>query len=163
MKAWNVDVMDAIKLLKAGHYQIRDLLEDLCDADMDASQVRSDLLAQVVEALEVHSRIENEILYPAFAEVAERDGDIRLVQDAIEENHAIADLLLPDLLEAQVSSEPFGGRAKVLCHLVERHIREEETELFPRIKKLMPGPARNALGERLLQRKQELREGEPSY
>lgn len=151
--------MDAIKLLKAGHYQIRDLLEDLCDADADATQVRSDLLAQVTDALEAHSLIENEILYPAFAEVAERDGDIRLVRDAAEENHIVADLLLPDLLDAGIGSEQFGGRAKVLCHLVEHHIREEEAELFPRVKKLLTTPERNALGERLLQRKQELREG----
>jgi hemerythrin-like domain-containing protein len=154
--------MDAIKLLKADHYQIRDLLEDLCDADTDARQVRSDLLAQAVEALDVHSRIENEILYPAFAGVAERERDIRLVKDAIEENHVIADLLLPDLLAADISSEPFGGRAKVLRQLVDRHIREEEADLFPRIKKLMSGPERNVLGERLLQRKQELRDGVPS-
>ncbi|MGH8216761.1 MAG: hemerythrin domain-containing protein [Rhodanobacteraceae bacterium] len=151
--------MDAIKLLKAGHYQIRDLLEDLCDADIDAAQVRSDLLEQVSEALEAHYRIENEILYPAFADVAERDDDIRLVQEAVEEKRIVADLLLPDLLEAGIGSEQFGGRAKVLCQLVEHHIREEEAELFPRIKKLLTAPERNALGERLLKRKQELQEG----
>lgn len=155
--------MDAIKLLRAGHYQTRDLLEDLCDADTDARQVRSDLLVQVTEALEAQTRIENEIFYPAFEQVAERDGDLRLVHEAIEESRAITELLLPDLQDAELTSEPFGARAKVLRVLVEHHIREREAELFPRVKRLMSGPERDSLGERLLQRKQELlHEGVPS-
>lgn len=155
--------MDAIKLLRAGHYQTRDLLEDLCDTDTDARQVRSDLLAQVTEALEAQARIENEIFYPAFEQVAERDGDLRLVHEAIEESRAITELLLPDLQDADLTSEPFGARAKILRVLVEHHIREKEAELFPRVKKSMSGPERDSLGERLLQRKQELlHEGVPS-
>lgn len=155
--------MDAIKLLRAGHYQTRDLLEDLCDTDTDARQVRSDLLAQVTEALEAHARIENEIFYPAFAGVAERDDDLRLVQEAVEESRVITDLLLPDLQYVDITSEPFGARAKILRQLVEHHIREREAELFPRAKKLMSAPERDTLGERLLQRKQELLgEGVPS-
>lgn len=148
--------MDAIKLLRAGHYQTRDLLEDLCDTDTDAWQVRSDLLAQVTEALEAHARIENEIFYPAFERLAERDGDLCLMHEAIEESRVITELLLPDLQDADITSEPFGARAKVLRNLVEHHIRERETELFPRIKKLMSGAERDSLGEKLLERKQEL-------
>src|SRR5512142_1613758 len=82
-KAWNARFMDAIKLLRAGHYQTRDLLEDLCDTDMDARQVRSDLLAQITESLEAHARIENEIFFPAFEDVAEREGDLALVHEAV--------------------------------------------------------------------------------
>lgn len=155
-------VMDAIKLLKAGHYQIRDLLEDLCDTEADARQVRSDLLAQVADALEVHSRIGNEIFYPAFADVAERDRDAALLGETIEETRILAELLLPDLLETDIASEQFGGRAKVLRALVEHHIREEEAELFPRARKLMSRSERNVLGERILQCRQEHREGVPS-
>lgn len=155
--------MDAIKLLRAGHYRTRDLLEDLCDTDTDARQVRSDLLAQVTEALEAHARIESEIFYPAFEQIAERDGDLRLVHEAIEESRAITELLLPDLQEVDITSESFGARAKVLRELVEHHIRERETELFPRVKRLMPGAERDRLGERLQQRKQDLlAEGVPT-
>jgi hypothetical protein len=148
--------MDAIKLLKAGHYQIRDLLEDLCDADTDVRQVRSDLLAQVAEALEVQATIENEIFYPAFESVAAREGDLRIARDAIEESRTIIELLLPNLQDADITSEPFGARAMVLRGLVEHHIRTKEIDLFPRVKKLMSGSERYTLGERLLQRKQEL-------
>lgn len=148
--------MDAIKLLRAGHYQTRDLLEDLCDTDTDAWQVRSDLLAQVTEALEAHARIEKEIFYPAFERVAERDSDLCLIHEAIEESRIITELLLPDLQDAEIASEPFGARAKVLRDLVEHHIREREAELFPRIRKLMSAPERGSLGEKLLERKQEL-------
>jgi hypothetical protein len=40
--------------------------------------------------------------------------------------------------------------------LVEHHIRTKEIDLFPRVKKLMSASERYTLGERLLQRKQEL-------
>jgi hemerythrin-like domain-containing protein len=148
--------MDAIKLLRAGHYQTRDLLEDLCDTDMDARQVRSDLLAQITESLEAHARIENEIFFPAFEDVAEREGDLALVHEAVEESRVITELLLPDLQDADIASEVFGARAKVLRDLVEHHILEREAALFPRVRKLMSGPERDLLGEMLLQRKQEL-------
>ncbi|MGH8189990.1 MAG: hemerythrin domain-containing protein [Rhodanobacteraceae bacterium] len=154
--------MDALKFLKAGHYQIRDLLEDLCDADVHAVQVRSDLLAQAGEALEVHFRIETEIFYPAFEHVTERDSDSRMFREALEGHRAVVELLLPDLQATYIASEQFCGRAKVLRQLVELQIRDEEAELFPRVKKLLSTADRNVLGERLLQRKQEL-SGESLY
>ena len=36
-KGMDASFMDAIKLLRAGHYQTRDLLEDLCDTMLNGS------------------------------------------------------------------------------------------------------------------------------
>lgn len=148
--------MDAIKLLRAGHYQIRDLLEDLCDTDNEAREVRADLLAQAAEALEAQARIESELFYPAVEDAVRREEDLRIVQEAIEESRIITELLLPDLGRADLASAAFGARAQVLCELVAHHIREREAGLFPRVRRSMPAAERDALGELLLQRKQEL-------
>jgi hypothetical protein len=76
--------------------------------------------------------------------------------EALEEHRAAGDLVLPDLLRTDVSSDQFGGRAKVLKELVEHHADEEEKEMFPRAKALMDKAQLRELGERMATRKAEL-------
>ena len=76
--------------------------------------------------------------------------------EALEEHRAAGDLVLPDLLKTDAASEKFSGRAKVLKELVEHHADEEEKEMFPRAKKLLPKAELDELGARLEARKKEL-------
>jgi hemerythrin-like domain-containing protein len=76
--------------------------------------------------------------------------------EAMEEHRAAGDLVLPDLLRTNPSSEQFSGRAKVLKELVEHHADEEEKEMFPRAKKLLSKDELAELGSRLEARKEEL-------
>jgi hemerythrin-like domain-containing protein len=64
--------------------------------------------------------------------------------------------VLPDLLKTEVTSDQFGGRAKVLKELIEHHADEEEREMFPRARVLLGKATLDALGERMQARKQEL-------
>ncbi|MGS1012951.1 hypothetical protein ACVCL0_14925 [Rhodanobacter sp. UC4450_H17] len=76
--------------------------------------------------------------------------------EALEEHRAAGDLVLPDLLDTDVGSEQFSGRAKVLRELVEHHVKEEEEEMFKEAKKLLSAAELKALGARMEQRKVEL-------
>jgi hemerythrin-like domain-containing protein len=110
-----------------------------------------------VEAnLKAHTTIEEEIFYPAFKEAGRKSDDDKMYFEALEEHRAAGDLVLPDLLKTEVTSENFSGRAKVLKELVEHHADEEEKEMFPRAKKLLSKDELEELGERLQQRKDEL-------
>ena len=66
------------------------------------------------------------------------------------------DLVLPDLVGTDPSSEKFSGRAKVLKELVEHHADEEEKEMFPRARKLLSRDELARLGEQLEARKEAL-------
>ena len=76
--------------------------------------------------------------------------------EALEEHRAAGDLVLPDLLKTAITSDQFGGRAKVLKELIEHHADEEEKEMFPRARKLLDTATLAELGQRMQARKQEL-------
>jgi hypothetical protein len=68
----------------------------------------------------------------------------------------VKELVLPDLQDTDVTSEAFGGRAKVLKDLILHHAEEEEEELFPRARKLLGKERLEELGGEMEARKSEL-------
>lgn len=148
--------MDAIALLKQDHKAVRAMLTELADTTSRAKKTRTELLQKIKSELEAHTTIEEEIFYPAFKAAAEKADDNKMFFEALEEHRAAGDLVLPDLLKTDVSSDQFSGRAKVLKELVEHHADEEEKEMFPRAKALMDKAQLRELGERMATRKAEL-------
>jgi hemerythrin superfamily protein len=145
---------DAIALLKADHRQVEEWFEQFEKSRSDDK--KADLARRICQALRVHTMIEEEIFYPAFKEAGQKSGDDKMYFEALEEHRAAGDLVLPDLLGTDPSTENFSGRAKVLKELVEHHAGEEEKEMFPRARKLLDKAALAALGGQMEQRKREL-------
>ncbi len=148
--------MNAIELLKKDHEKVRGLLGELAETTNRASKGRAELLEKIALELKVHTKIEEEIFYPAFREAGEKSDDEKMFFEAMEEHRAAGDLVLPDLLATEVETDQFGGRAKVLKELVEHHADEEEKEMFPRARELLGLDALRELGERMQARKEEL-------
>src|SRR5262245_59763836 len=144
---------DAVGLLKADHKELRRLLESLKEAPGDGRRER--LLAQVEDALKTHTKIEEEIFYPAFRDVAVTKRDRQLFFEAIEEHHAV-DTILPEVASVRAEPDVFAARAKVLKEIVEHHAEEEETEMFPRARKLLPASELRRLGTDMSERKRSL-------
>jgi len=101
--------------------------------------------------------IEEQIFYPAFRDATEKAEDRKLYFEAQEEHHVV-DTVLPELKSADPASETFAAKAKVLKDLVEHHAEEEETEMFPRARKLLGRGELVRLGEELAQAKVSLTE-----
>jgi hemerythrin-like domain-containing protein len=148
--------MDAISLLKDDHQTVRKLLNELAETTSRAEKTRPELLATIAMEIRVHSAIEEEIFYPAFKAAGEKADDGKMYFEALEEHRAAGELVLPDLLETDVTSDQFSGRAKVLKELIEHHAGEEEKEMFPRARELLSKEELIALGDQMLQRKTEL-------
>ena len=148
--------MDAITLLKQDHKTVRTMLNELAETTTRAKKSRTELLQKIKTELEAHTTIEEEIFYPAFKAAGEKADDNKMFFEALEEHRAAGDLVLPDLLGTDVTSDQFSGRAKVLKELVEHHADEEEKEMFPRAKALMDKAQLQELGERMARRKAEL-------
>ena len=148
--------MDAIALLKQDHKAVKALLSELADTTNRALKTRSELLQKIAVEIKAHTTIEEEIFYPAFKAAGEKADDNKMFFEALEEHRAAGDLVLPDLLGTDVTSDQFSGRAKVLKELVEHHADEEEKEMFPRAKALMDKAQLQELGERMAKRKAEL-------
>jgi hemerythrin superfamily protein len=146
---------DAIALLKEDHAKVRKLLAQLESSSERSGSRRQQLLSSIEQELKVHTRIEEEIFYPAFRDAAQKKDDRNLYFEAIEEHHVV-DLVLPEIKKSGTDSEQFAAKAKVLKDLVEHHASEEEKEMFPRAKKLMDRDELVNLGERLAQAKTSL-------
>ena len=66
-------------------------------------------------------------------------------------------LVLPDLKETDPTSPEFAGRVKVVKELLEHHIEEEETDMFPKAKKLLGQAKLEELGEEMVTMKASLK------
>jgi hemerythrin-like domain-containing protein len=144
---------DAVALLKQDHKNVRQLLKKLESAE--EGDERLELFSQIENELKVHTQIEEEIFYPAFHRAAEGEKDEHLFYEAVEEHHVV-DMVLPEISETDESSDEFAAKAKVLKDLVEHHAEEEETQMFPKARKLMGTGELKELGQQLEQRKQQL-------
>jgi hemerythrin superfamily protein len=148
---------DAIGLLKEDHTKVRALLGELEKSSEKATARREELLEEIERELKIHTTIEEEIFYPAFREAAGKKDDLKLYYEAIEEHHVV-DNVLPELKGTDPATEVFAAKTKVLKDLVEHHAEEEETEMFPRARKLMNREELVRLGEQLAQAKVSLTE-----
>jgi hemerythrin superfamily protein len=142
---------DAIVVLKHDHSQLLPLLRELKEI---TGARRQRLLEQVQEMLQTHTRVEEEIFYPAFRDAALTDEDRKFFHEATEE-HRTADMALRELSSAS-EDEVFSARAKVLHELVQHHAREEEDDMFPRARELFPASELKRLGDEIRSRKQAL-------
>src|SRR5256714_9878748 len=127
--------VDAISLLTQDHRKVKRLLKDLDATTERASSRREALLKEIENEIKIHSKVEEEIFYPAYKD-AVRKSDGHFYYEALEEHHLV-DIVLPEMKASDVESEKFGAKAKVLRDLIEHHAEEEETEMFPKARKAM--------------------------
>ena len=146
---------NAVELLIKDHKNVKGLLEDLMKPDNTKSQ-REKLLKTIEKELKIHTQIEEEIFYPAFADKNSADEKRQMYHEAKEEHRAVEKLVLPDLKNTDPDTMEFLGRAKVLKELVEHHVDEEEEEMFPKAKESMSEDDLKELGKKLEARKKEL-------
>ena len=140
--------MNAIELLKADHVKVKSILAQLSESTDRAIKKRTELLEKLEMEISIHTRLEEEILYPAFKEAGSKEQDI-MYFEAKEEHRTVDSLVLPDLKLTDPSTPEFAGRVKVVKELLEHHIEEEETEIFPQAKKLLGKARLDDLGSQM--------------
>jgi hemerythrin-like domain-containing protein len=149
---------DAIAVLKADHERVRGLLAELEKTTEKAGTKRQKLLATIEQELWVHTKIEEDVFYPAFFDACQKSDDKELYYEALEEHHVV-DLVLPEIKQIDPSAAQFAAKAKVLKDLVEHHAGEEESEMFPRARTLMDREELLRLGEELARAKETAQAG----
>jgi hemerythrin superfamily protein len=143
---------DAISLLIEDHKQVRALFKDYEKLQKDDAEdeQKQELAEQICALLTVHTMIEEEIFYPAVREVLEEQD----LLDEAEVEHASAKDLISQIQEMEPDEDLYDAKVTVLGEYVEHHVKEEESEMFPKVKKAELDL--NELGQQLLERKQEL-------
>jgi hemerythrin superfamily protein len=140
---------DGLAFLMKQHRDV-EVLFDKFEASEDDAE-KTTLVDQVCLALAVHAKIEEELLYPP-AEDSIDEAD--LIEEAYVE-HATAKDLIAQLEGMTVGDQYFDAKVKVLSEYIAHHVKEEETELFPEIKR--SDMNLTGLGEKLQARSEQLK------
>jgi len=147
--------MNAIDLLESQHREVEKLFSKIDKAKSD--DVKGRLFEEIADKLAVHASIEEHHFYPAVK--AKRTEDILL--ESLEEHLGIK-RVLADLLDTEPSDETFDAKVKVLTEQVSHHVKEEEEELFPKVRKLFSKEQLEAIGQEMSAEQAELEDdGEP--
>ena len=140
---------NAIALLRADHQKVTELFEAFEKSRIETK--KRSIAEQICKELSIHATIEEEIFYPAAKAALE---DTEMVPEALVEHDGVKKLIAE--IENSEGGEMFNARVKVLSELVKHHVKEEQGELFPAVKKT--DVDLNGLGAQLAARKAELLE-----
>lgn len=143
--------MDAFELLEKDHEKVSGIFEKLEPTTERGVKTREELFAQLKQELDIHTQIEETILYPVLKQ-EEKTHDLTL--ESYEEHHVVKELLA-ELDKLAKDDETWGAKLTVLKENVEHHVEEEEDELFPKARKILSQEQIDALGARLEAAKRE--------
>src|SRR5690349_4180695 len=135
--------MDAVRVLLRQHRAVEKLFQKFEEED-DLEGKRA-ACQEIADALAIHTTIEEKLFYPATKDARTED----LLLEAVEE-HLGAKRIIADLVEDEELDEAhLDARMKVLKEQVAHHVREEEREFFPKVKKILDAHQLDRLGDEL--------------
>jgi hemerythrin superfamily protein len=143
---------DALELLRNDHHQINELFGIYAkgQATLEVPK-KTTLVMRICRAISVHTTIEEEIFYPAVREITEGTA---LLVDIAEVQHDTIKRIARDLSSSTPSVDArYDAKVAVLDRYFKDHVRLEEEQLFPKIRKTALELA--ALGEQLALRRKE--------
>lgn len=141
--------MDVTELLHQDHMKVSELFFQFSKAE-DESE-KEDLVKQILTELHVHAKVEEEVVYPTVEDEA-GEGE-ELVGEANVE-HKMIKYLMAELSQMSGDDEELDAKVTVLCELVKHHVREEEKEMFKKLRE--SGADLEDLAEQAQERKEEL-------
>lgn len=143
--------MNVFTLLKADHKKVAGILEKLDSTTERGVKTREELFTQLKTELDVHTRLEETIFYPAL-EKSDETRDITL--EAFEE-HRLVKQLLSELQSLAKDEEQWTAKFTVLKEQIEHHVEEEEGEMFKDARKVLSEEDIETLGTRMEKAKAE--------
>lgn len=129
--------MDATRLLEQQHREVEALFAELEKGSKDARKTVKELARNLL----AHMVIEQSIFYPAVKEAAPD-----AIHEAYEEHH-VARVEIARLVATETDDETFAAKVKTLKELIAHHVKEEEKELFPKVRKRVETEQLASLGE----------------
>ena len=133
---------DPVAILKRDHRDVAQMLKTLEGSKPGAR--RRQTVDKLTQALELHMEIEERDIYPVVQRVvgkeeAEEAGiEHRLAREGLSEVRRLVD-------------EPgFGAAVAMLTAGIKHHVKEEEQEIFPKLKRELDRDELAALGDRVV-------------
>src|SRR5258708_38219894 len=155
-QASNGNAMDATELLIQDHEKVQGLFAQFERAREDA-QKKSMLFEKIKDELQMHTKVEEEIFYPAVEELPierAKDDIERSIQD-----HEEVDSLLDELQSLSPDDADFDEKMTELMDAVRSHIELEQEEVFKVARAGLGEEQLKELGREMEDFKQSMKEG----
>jgi hemerythrin superfamily protein len=125
---------DALALIKSDHATVKDLFRRYKGLGDRALKSKTQTMQRIVTELSVHASVEEQVFYP---DVKRRvPGSKRLVDHGLDEHQELKETLA--LLQRMSPDTPeFDAVMRKVISDVTDHVKEEESELFPKVRKAM--------------------------
>ena len=119
--------MDVTKLLEADHRKVEELFTAI---EAAKGEERTPLIDELATSLRAHMELEEQALYPVMQPVTGAES----VEEANTE-HELARKSLDEMLGLAPDEPGFGAAMEAVKAGIEHHVEEEETEIFPKLRK----------------------------
>ena len=116
-------------MLREDHQQLKELFDQFGKTTNNTE--KRTIMTAALAALDVHAKLEEELIYPALQEHVDEQG---LTDKAVAEHHAVH-LLIKELKEINPEDERYDAKFTALSERVKHHIKEEEEKIFPQAEK----------------------------
>lgn len=146
--------MDIFDTLKSDHERVKALMKKIADGSNGAIRTREQTFLQLKEDLLAHSKVEEAVFYAAVK------GNKNIKENILEalNEHHIIELLVAELDSMPKDSEHWKAKFTFLRETVEHHVKEEESEMFEKARKLINQDEAEGLGELMLRREEAFKE-----
>lgn len=141
---------DIIEVILEDHKPLKKLLKTLKSSESSLPE-RREAFEEFAPLLLSHAKAEDKVVYTFM----KSEEDLREEGFEGQVEHGLAEETLQAAQET-TDEDLWSARAKVLAELVEHHIKEEEQDQFPELKKHTTAEQRSELGRQYLETKQEL-------
>lgn len=129
MQGMEAAVGDWDEMLMAEHKATMMVFDKLSETSEAQIAKRQMLLMQLKHALTKHALEEENVVYPAM-----RDNGLTEEADHLNHDHGYVKQFLFELTEMEVSSPAWLTKVEEFRQMVEEHVEEEESELFPKLR-----------------------------
>ena len=144
--------MDIRDLLRKDHVEALRLAKHMSETN-DAASAKNAYKTLRTE-LTAHSRAEEAVVYAALNKLGVKDATEMGHEGEVE--HGLCDELLTQMARGGADKDTWKAKATVVCELLEHHVEEEHTEMFPLLAKHFSAEERVAMGAKFEARKRTL-------
>jgi iron-sulfur cluster repair protein YtfE (RIC family) len=143
--------MNLYQMLIQDHRAVDDLFERIEKSGENASKTRRQLFDKLRQELELHTQVEERIVYPDFKK---HSGVKDFIGEALEE-HGEVKKMLQQLGRMEPGEKDWSARLAELKGAVQHHVREEEQKIFPAARREIGEQEADDLARRVREMKQQ--------
>jgi hemerythrin superfamily protein len=143
---WKEKGVDAIKLLKDDHKTVEALFKRFEQTGSKAYKGKRQIADRVIKELSIHAFIEEQELYPAMEKLG---GEWQELVEEAHVEHEEAKEALRALIGLSGDDPMLDAKMSALIGGVRHHVKEEEEEMFPKLRKEIARADLDELGDRL--------------